>query len=219
MNKIDEILPVLAKMPYLTKQNLGMLFRGTEDTESYWIRRLMKGGYLISIKKGFYASDFYLKSINSNRQDSELFKEYLSNIILEPSYISLEYALFLRGIIPEAVTAITSVSTKTSRTYNTKLGSFLYKTIKPELFFGWEIKEFGEKKIKIAPLSKALFDYFYFKKFISRADAIDFIESRGRFNWDVLAINDKEEFMKIVEKSGSPKMTTILKIMKKKGIV
>jgi hypothetical protein len=70
-------------------------------------------------------------------------------------------ALSYYHLIPESTYAITSVSSRRPCTYETTLASFLYRKIKPALFFGCELVESQGKRFKIASPEKAILDYFY----------------------------------------------------------
>lgn len=50
----------------------------------------------------------------------------IANHLWGPSYISLETALAYWGLIPERVFEISSVTTKPTKTYDTKAGRFSY---------------------------------------------------------------------------------------------
>jgi len=82
----------------------------------------------------------------------------LANKIYEPSYVSLEYGLSFYNLIPEAAFAITSVTTDKTKQFKNKLGNFLYKHIKKELYFGF----YYFNNVLIAEREKCLLDYFYF---------------------------------------------------------
>ena len=55
--------------------------------------------------------------------------EILANLIYGPSYISLEYALQLYGLIPERVCTVMSVTTGRSRRFSTPVGDFSYRMV------------------------------------------------------------------------------------------
>jgi len=116
------------------------------------LRGWMAKGYLLRLKKNLY----FLK-------ETELKDEFeLANRLYEPSYVSLESALNYYGIIPDVLFAVTSVTIKKTQKFKNQFGFFLYRTLKPELFFGWEEVELGEQQFcKIAKPEKALFDFLY----------------------------------------------------------
>ena len=85
-----------------------------------------------------------------------------ANLIYRPSYVSLHSALSHYGMIPEFVAHTTSVSTlKTARFIN-ELGTFDYRHIKAELFWGYRsIDSASQRKILMASPEKALLDLLY----------------------------------------------------------
>jgi predicted transcriptional regulator of viral defense system len=110
-------------------------------------------GYIKKIIRGYYIfSDLEI-------DEKTLFE--IANRIYSPSYISFEMALSRYGLIPESIYSITSASSRKTRTFRTKIANFIYKTVKPELFFGYVITGTSGKIYKIASCEKALLDYFY----------------------------------------------------------
>jgi predicted transcriptional regulator of viral defense system len=112
-------------------------------------------GYIKKIVKGYY--------IFSDTTVNDAILYYIANKIYGPSYISLEIALSYYNLLPESVYCVTSVSTKRTYNFKTSIAEFSYRSIKPELFFGYEIiKPRGGIMYKIADFEKALLDYLYF---------------------------------------------------------
>ena len=86
------------------------------------IAKLLAKGDIVRIRKGLYAfGPLYRRE--------PLSREVLANLIYGPSYISLEYALGYHGLIPERVSAVTSVALGRSRTFETPLGTFTYQSL------------------------------------------------------------------------------------------
>lgn len=195
----------MEQLPYFNKITLGEILGKDGENLNYWIKKLLEKGEIIALKKGLYVSKLYLLSLEKNPGLKEQYLEYLANIIRYPSYISMEYALAKFGVIPEGVYAITSITTKTPRAYKNKLGNFIYKNIKDNLFGGFEVMDFEGKRIKFATKAKALFDFLYFRKPEKLEDL--------RINWDQFNDNDKNEFKKIVFESGSYKIKKELKVI------
>lgn len=208
----------LDKLPYFTKQNLGLVLGKDGDALDYWIKKLIKNKVLIPLKKGMYASSFYLDMMKE-RGEMERYLEYLAGIIRYPSYISLEYALAKYGLIPEAVYSLTSITSKTTRSYRSQLTTFSYRNIKEELFMGFTEERYGGRKIVIATAAKALFDYLYLKKFSSLAQMKDYLLTEGRLNWQGLSKDDKKLFKNYVVRSRSKKMLKILEILQMNKLV
>ena len=203
----------LADLPYYTKQNLSLALGKNKDALDYWIKKLIKNQALIPLKKGLYISTYYLDLIKAKGKEEE-YLEYLAGVIRSPSYLSLEYALSKYGIIPEAVFAITSITTKSTRSYQSGLTGFYYRNLKTKLFTGFTEQNFGKQKIRIATPAKALFDFLYLKKFSCLAQKKDYLLSDGRINWEVFKKNDQKDFRQYVKLSASKKMLEIDKILK-----
>jgi predicted transcriptional regulator of viral defense system len=110
-------------------------------------------GYIKKVARGRYIfSDLPI-------DENVLFE--IANRLYSPSYVSLESALSYYQIIPEAVYGITSVSTRRTYSYSTRLAKFQYQTIKPSIFLGYQIVTFNSKAFKIADMEKAVLDFFY----------------------------------------------------------
>lgn len=210
---------ILRQSPYLTKQNLSLALDKEGENLNYWIKKFLKEKTLISLKKGFYISSYYLDLISQNPQDKEAYLEYLANVLRYPSYISLEYVLSKQNFLAEASFALTSVTTKTPRLYDSAIGRFIYRNIKKELFSDYSIKEFGIKQIRIADLPKALFDFLYLKEFTSQEEMRDYLIGEGRLNWKVLLPPDKRDFIRLAQNSGSKKMKSIMNILRKRKVL
>ena len=108
--------------------------------------------YIQKLKNGLYVISERAKNLKI---------ETIAFNLYQPSYISLEWALFKYGLIPEVVFNPTSVTAKTTRTFKNSFGSFSYRHLKKELFFGYrKISENGQIYL-IAEPEKALLDYLY----------------------------------------------------------
>ncbi len=117
--------------------------------------------FIQKIRKGYYS----FKDIDVN----EALIYYTSNIIYKPSYISLQSALSYYNFIPEAVYNITAISTRKTNSFDTPLGSYLYRNIKKNLFFGYVLINKRNHTIKMANSEKALLDMMYLNLMSSSA--------------------------------------------------
>ncbi|NLV84631.1 MAG: hypothetical protein GXY60_08705 [Spirochaetales bacterium] len=120
------------------------------------LRRWEKQGKLIRLRQGFYTF-----STVTEHGDAPF---YFANKIYAPSYISLESALSFHGIIPEGVIQITSVTARKTKIFQNNLGSYIYRSIKPDLMFGYTIQQSTLShrwSIMMASPEKALLDYLY----------------------------------------------------------
>jgi len=86
------------------------------------ITALLRQGAIIRVKKGIYVfGERYARRPFS--------REVLANMIFGPSYISLDYALYYHGLIPERVEAVTSAACGRGRRFSTPVGLFIYRRI------------------------------------------------------------------------------------------
>jgi len=129
------------------------------------LTRWQQKGLIIKLRQGFYAFQEVVSQPN--------FAFFLSNFIYKPSYISLHTALAFYGIIPEAVTQITAVSSLKTADFQNDVAQFSYKKVKPDLFFGYEQKPFGNRTINIATPEKAILDLLYLYPFYNTENEIE----------------------------------------------
>jgi len=119
------------------------------------ITDLLAKGIIVRVKKGLYVfGDAYRTRPYS--------REILANLIYGPSCVSLEYALHYHGLTPEGSAALTSVTTKRGKQFQTPVGLFLYRTI-PEAGFhvGMQRVELdGGRAFLLAGPEKAVVDKF-----------------------------------------------------------
>jgi predicted transcriptional regulator of viral defense system len=123
---------------------------------SFDVRRLVewqKKGYVKKIIRNFY--------IFSDQEIAEPALFIIANSIYSPSYISFEMALAHYQLIPESVYGITSATSKKTTVFGTQLGDFIYRSIKPELFFGYNLTPFRGQHYLMAEAEKALLDFLY----------------------------------------------------------
>lgn len=141
--------------PIFTKQDIRMIFFGENlHTVSKQLSLWTAQKKIIKLKNGVYAlSKDYAKEAVS--------PEVIAAKLYSPSYISLEYALSLYALIPEAAFEVTSVTTKTTRVFHTEFGVFRYRKIKTSSFFGFSTKQQGNLPYDMASPEKALIDFLY----------------------------------------------------------
>jgi predicted transcriptional regulator of viral defense system len=174
---------------------------------SEWQRK----GYIKKIRQGFYM--FSELPIN----EQALF--IIANRIYEPSYVSLEMALSVHGLIPEAVYGITSITSQKTKSFKTPVGDFMYRHTQSNLLFGSELREYNGQRYQIAEIEKAVLDYLYFNPKINdeesfaglRFNTLQFKEkvNIGRFNLYLNAFDNKalvkraEKFLTYMNSSNS----------------
>ncbi len=166
----------------------------------YQLSNWVKKGYIVKLKNGLYTfSD----------RSTGLLNEHIAFSLYQPSYISLEWALSEYGLIPEMVYNITSITTKTPRTFKNKFGSFIYRSIKKELFFGYKKMQKNNQVYLIASPEKALCDFLYLNS-ANIKNKKDF--ESFRFNEDILKTLNKKEIEKICKIINHKELMRIINI-------
>lgn len=166
-----------------------------------------KKRYIRKIIKGYYI--FSELQVNENA----LFE--IANRIYSPSYVSLEMGLYYYHLIPENVYSITSVSTRRTYDFQTSIGHFSYRTIKPGLFWGYNLVGYNNKIFKIASIEKVILDYFYIHTDIRKKS--DFISLR--IDRDSFLKQLKEEMIfkfldKFAQKTLTQRVSSFLKFIR-----
>ncbi len=138
-------------LPLFTPREFKDIFGVSENTASVFIKRNLGSGLFLKLKNGFYAI-----------KDSSPSPYSVANKLYQPSYVSLEKALSHYGVIPETVYAVTSVTTKATREFETPSGTFSYQKIKRTAFTGYGPVNMDGETVLMAQPEKALVDYLYF---------------------------------------------------------
>ena len=86
------------------------------------VHRAVASGEVLRLKPGLYCLP------EPWRRDS-LHPFALASVLLSPSHVSLETALWHHGLIPEAVREVANVTPLRSRAFETPVGSFTYRTV------------------------------------------------------------------------------------------
>ncbi|MCK4297015.1 MAG: type IV toxin-antitoxin system AbiEi family antitoxin domain-containing protein [Candidatus Marinimicrobia bacterium] len=166
------------------------------------IHRLIQRGLLIKLSKGLYANSFACPSL-----------EEVAGILYPPSYISLESALFLHGILDQIPHLVTCVSLNKTKTFHTTIGEIAYFHIKKDLYFGYQIKD----GVPIALPEKAALDFIYHQRQNGLEPILD------EWNWDNLNLNKInyliESYPKTVQKDVAKHISPSLTVANNKLLV
>jgi predicted transcriptional regulator of viral defense system len=167
--------------------NVHQVYVKYPDFDRNNLTRWVKMGYLEKLRQGYYAFLEYL-----GKSDFAL---YLSNRIYKPSYVSLHTALAFYGIIPEAVTQITAVSSLKTAEFTNAFGLYSYKKVKDELLFGYELKPYGDRTIQFAYPEKAILDLLYLYPFYNTAEDMENLRFDEYFMSEELNIQRLKDFL------------------------
>ena len=167
----------------------------------HWVRQ----GYLIRLRQGYYAFPEYRESTD--------FTLYFANTIYKPSYISLHTALSFYGIIPESVPEITSVTTLKTITFSNDFGEYSYKNIRPELMFGYELRDMeGGRRIMFATPEKAIIDLLYLYPFYNTERDLENLRLDESYMEDDFNVKRLTEFS---DRIGSKALSKRIDILRK----
>lgn len=135
------------------------------ETAKAFLNRLKKGRIIQSLVRGKYV--FLL----SRKQAGDY---EIANFIYTPSYISLESALSVYGIINQFPYQVTSISLKRKKEFKIKSKVFTFSQIKDDFYKDYQ----KEGEYLIATPQKAVFDFLY----------LVYKGSRSRKNLDLLQL-------------------------------
>jgi len=200
-----KIIELAEKLPIFTFND----FLGLEESKSYLrmvLHRYEKSGKLIRFKKGIYTTTAYVERMK-NHGEIETFTDFIANFLYSPSYLSLETILYRYNILTEIPVNLTSVSKNKTAFFHSKLGNFIYHSIKPCLFCGFELSEESGFSLMRATKAKAMFDFLYLRKnVLPNKEAV----RKLRLNTSNLNKADIKELKKYITLEGSKKLKKIL---------
>ncbi|MBI1869701.1 MAG: hypothetical protein HYS07_00745 [Chlamydiae bacterium] len=154
-----------------------------------------------------------MQTFVNREKDLDAFLEYTANRFVRPSYLSCDYVLQKQGLLTEAIFGVTSVTPKSTRAFQNKMGSFKFYSISPHLFTGFVERPYGSNTILMATKAKALFDYIYLRQYMFS----DFTENEVdelRINHDNLTLKDRREIRKWFRLCDTKKMWLIYECLK-----
>jgi len=210
MNQIKK-LTHLSNLSYFNTSTLRQIYPELSENTLYSnIKRWIKRGELVQLKKGLYVTKEYI----SNTSEIKNYKEFIANSLKYPSYLSLQYVLQKHSILSEGVYAYTSITLKSKNVYENDLGKFIYRGISNKLFLGYTIEDKGGYSIKEATKAKALFDYLYLKLYRSKNITKSELLSL-RLNIEQFNQSDLQEFDKYCILTEQKKFTKLKSLIEK----
>lgn len=156
----EKILP----LGCVNTEQINLYFPGYDRNS---ITRWVTAGRLVKLRRGWYA----LSECTTERD----FALYVAGKQVNPSYLSLQWALSFYGMIPETIVSFTSVTTLKPQQYDNTLGEFVYQSMSSHLFFGFEPRILsGGRTYMLATPEKALLDLLYLHpEYRSEEDMVD----------------------------------------------
>lgn len=118
------------------------------------LSRWVKAGRIARVRRQWYL-------IEKPWRTKEVPLSYIAAQVVQPSYLSLEWALQHHGLIPDAVMNPTAVTTDRPRRIDALGHAFLYYHVQPELLTGFRLILEDGWPVPMASAEKALFDKIY----------------------------------------------------------
>lgn len=150
------LLERAADLPVVDTRTL-RTWGGDPRSLSVQLSRWVRQDKLVPLRRGVYLLPEALR-----RTRAPL--EYIANLLVVPSYVSLERALAFHGLIPEAVPVVQSVTRARPAVFENPAGTFQYRHVKQDWFFGYRETELGSGTALIAVPEKALLDLVYLSR-------------------------------------------------------
>jgi len=146
--------------------NVNQVYAWQPDFSRNNLVRWTSQGLLMRLRQGYYTFPEYL-----NMPD---YPYYFANRIYRPSYVSLHTALAFYGMIPEAVTQITCVTSLKTASFTNASGVFTYSSVREDLMFGYISRPItnGHTALFATP-EKALTDLLYLYPFYNTAKEME----------------------------------------------
>jgi hypothetical protein len=194
--KRDLLIP-FERIPYFTiegfKQASGM---ENPDQVRILLYRWAKAGHIVPIKKGLYMTHRFFALISA--------------ILLPQSYLSSEFILQRHTILTDVTFPVTAITTRNTRRIVNQMGTFWYRSIRPDLYTGFIISEYFGIRFAEATVSKALFDYLYLRSIpvAYRSPGFNLAEEL-RLNLEELSPAECDEFGMYVQAGKNRKMQQI----------
>ncbi len=152
--RLDTAVELLGAMPFFDLATVAQLTEESHPSVVNQLHRWSRAGKLVPLRRGMYTFvDRYRRVPVSPAT--------LANVLYSPSYISGLWALGFFGLIPEGVSAYTSVTTRTPRRFDNPFGAFRYTAIKRSFFFGYRTVSIAGAEVVLAMAEKALLDLFH----------------------------------------------------------
>lgn len=202
--KFTEFKKLVRDIPAFSVPQLSPLAKDKQAFRNQ-ISQWKKQGLIIPLKKGLYILNEHDRKLNLSR-------EYIANQLVFPSYVSLENALSFYGFIPERVFQVTSITSKKTTEFVNSFGTFIYRNLKAELFFGYtNLQDENGMQILMAEKEKAFLDFLYLNLSQINPDYPNILKESYRFeNLDEL---NKSLLLKYSEKFQSKKLIRFIQTL------
>ena len=191
--QFDTLLEIVGQEPVF---ETSLLLAGDVDPRQVRVQvsRWVQAGKLLRLRRGLYALAPPYRKVMPH-------PFAVANRLLAGSYVSLQSALAYYGLVPEYVALSTSVSARRTAQWDTPLGGYWYRYVKPDLYWGYAWLALGAgQHAFVATPEKALLDLIHLEP---AADEPAYLEELRLQN---LAHLDLDELGRAAERANSPKL-------------
>lgn len=201
--KYQDFKKMFADYPYFSSSLYGGITNAPRVLQNQ-VDKWVKKGQVVKLRRGLY-------TLGALDRKTGLSTEVIANILYQPSYVSLEFALQYYDMIPEGVYLVTSVTPKKTAKFSNPLGNFRYQSVRKSAFFGYvSVKDVSGSNFLIATPEKALIDYLYFHVPAAMRFKEDYFDESMRLqNAELIDVDKFEEY---AARMGSVKLTKISKV-------
>lgn len=159
------------RVPAVTTADAAAVLGLSVEAASHALRRLGTAGLVTPVRKGLWAL--------GESPDPLTLTDYVT--MPHPSYVSLQTALYLHGMIDQIPSMTYLVSLGRTGRVRTKAGIYSVHHVEPGLFGGAPLDP--RTAVRLAPPEKALVDFLYLSRTRSRLFArLPELELPARFN-------------------------------------
>jgi predicted transcriptional regulator of viral defense system len=152
--KFETLIKLVGRLGWFDLPTLVQLSSESRASLRMQLHRWSAMGRILPLRRGMYA-------LSEEYRRGDLQPAELANRIYAPSYLSLHWALSYHGMIPEMAVVFTSVTVRQTKRFQNHFGTFTYRRLKRDLFYGCERVEMDSRPVLLAPPEKALLDLWH----------------------------------------------------------
>jgi len=181
----------------------GLLLAGQVDPVDVrrQLSRWTRAGRLYQLRRGLYA-------LAPPFRKAKPHPFLIANHMVRPSYVSLQSALAHFGLIPEYVPVTTSITSLRPGRWETPLGIYEFRHVKPDIFRGYRLTDLGAgQQAFVAAPEKALLDLIHLQP---GGDALTYLRELRLQRLDGL---DLDVLRHLANLTGRPKLQRAIAVV------
>jgi predicted transcriptional regulator of viral defense system len=165
------------------------------------LSRWTRAGRLYQLRRGLYA-------LAPPFRKAQPHPFLVANHLVRPSYVSLQSALAFFGLIPEYVPVTTSITSLRPGRWETPLGIYDFRHVKPDLFRDYRLTNLGAgQQAFVATPEKALLDLIHLQP---GGDALTYLHELRLQNLERL---DLDGLWHLANLTGRPKLQRAVAVL------